>query len=160
MTDEVNPDRAEVDRDPAEDGLLADLRRALPPDPVPDGLVARAEALFTLRDLDRELAALLESPATELVATRGSLSPATRMSFRNGDGTLAVEVRAGRHRLDGQVLAGTPTEVTLEDRAGPLARAAVDELGRFSFSHDATGPGRLRLRGGPEGEVLTGWFLL
>jgi hypothetical protein len=50
--------------------------------------------------------------------------------------------------------------VILEDRAGAVAESAVDELGRFSFSHSATGPGRLRLRGGPEGEAVTGWFLL
>jgi hypothetical protein len=159
MNDEVKRDAAGVDRDPADDRLLADLRRALPAEVVPDGLVARADALFTLRDLDRELAAL-EASATELVATRGPLPAATRLSFRTGDGSLAVELVPGRQRLDGQVLSGAPTEVILEDRAGPVAQSAVDELGRFSFSHGATGPGRLRLRGGPEGEALTGWFLL
>jgi len=159
MNDEVNRDPVGVDRDPADDGLLADLRRALPPDAVPDGLVARAEALFTLRDLDRELAAL-EASGSELVATRGPLPAATRLSFRTGDGSLAVEVVPGRQRLDGQVISGAPTEIVLEDRTGPVADSAVDELGRFSFSHGATGPGRLRLRGGPEGEALTGWFLL
>ena len=110
MNDEVNRDPAGVDRDPADDRILADLRLALPTDSVPDGLVARAEALFTLRDLDRELAAL-EATAAELVATRGPLAAATRLSFRTGDGSLAVEVVPGRQRLDWQVISGVPTEV-------------------------------------------------
>jgi hypothetical protein len=145
---------------PAEDDrLLAELGRALGPDPLPAGLAARAEGLLALAGLDGELAELLEA-AAEPTGVRGTPDAADRLLFEVAGGAVAVELVLGRDRIDGQVIAGAPTEVALERPHDTAAAATIDDLGRFGFDSVAAGPARLRLRGGPAGPVTTDWFLL
>jgi hypothetical protein len=144
----------------AEDArLLAELGRALGPDRLPAGLVQRAEGLLALAGLDGELAELLEA-AAEPAGVRGAPDAGDRLLFEVAGGAVAVELVLGRDRVDGQVIAGAPTEVALERPDGTAAVATVDELGRFGFGSVAAGPARLVLRGGPAGPVTTDWFLL
>jgi hypothetical protein len=138
--------------------LLAELGRALGSDPIPAGLVERAEELLALKDLDSALVELLDRSAAEPAGMRGGTAR-TRLEFEVGDGSVALELVPERDRLVGQVLAGELTAVALERRTGVVATAEVDELGRFSFDHVAAGPARLRLVGGAA-PVTTDWFLL
>lgn len=140
--------------------LLAGLRAALGPDPVPAGLIGRAEGLIAFIDADRELVQLLEEGAAELVGTRGAVASQTVLEFELADSSVSVEVTPDRDRLSGQVLSGALSEVTLERLDGAAERCEVDELGRFSFQHAVAGPARLRLLGGSATPLVTDWFLL
>lgn len=140
--------------------LVAELGQALGPGTCPPGLVERAEGLLVFADFDRKLAEMLETSSGELVGTRGAAAPAA-MRFEVADGSVTVEVSVIRGRIEGQVIAGAITEVVLERLSGPAATAIVDDLGRFGFEQEGTGPVRLRLRAarpGPE-PVATDWFL-
>jgi hypothetical protein len=148
-------------RDQADDArLLGELGAALGPDPSPAGLVARAEGLLAFAEVDRELAELLDASAAEPVGVRGPGDVAGALVFEVGGGSVSVEVTVTGDRVDGQVLAGEPTEVVLERVSGPAHPCPVDELGRFTFSGVVPGPGRLRLRGGSARPVTTDWFLI
>jgi hypothetical protein len=140
--------------------LLGELGSALGPDPSPPGLVGRAEGLLAFAGVDRELAELLDTSAAEPVGVRGPADAAGALVFEVGDGSVSVEVTVTADRLDGQVLAGEPTEVALEHVTGAVHSCPVDDLGRFTFSGVASGPGRLRLRGGSTRPVTTDWFLI
>jgi hypothetical protein len=145
--------------------LLEQLGQALGPDPLPAGLVGRAEGLLAYAGLDRDLAELLEEAAAEPAGVRGPVEAGERLVFEVADGSVTVELVVRRDRLDGQVLAGTPTEAVLEWRGGGTAATAVNQLGGFSFEPGAgeplrSGPARLLLRGGPSRPVTTSWFLL
>ena len=142
---------------PEQTRLLADLGRALGPDPLPPGLIERAEQLLAYRDLDAELAALRDEAATEPAGLRGGAST-TRLRFDLADGSVAVELDPQRDRLSGQVLAGEVTEAVLERPSGGEERSTVDDLGRFAFRAVPSGPTRLRLHG-PGLSVTTEWFL-
>ena len=162
MTDAPDDSTSAADEQP----LLAALGRALPRDPVPEGLVDRAVQLVAFHDVDRELAALLEHPS-ELVGMRGDAQAGTTLAFGTPQGTLALEVSQEQQGLQGQLLAGAVTEVDLESRSGVVATAPVDTLGRFTFDAVPAGPTRLRLHStahdtpaaaSPE-VVVTDWFL-
>jgi hypothetical protein len=137
--------------------LLADLGRALGPDPLPSGLIERAEQLLAYRDLDADLAALRDEAAAEPAGLRGG-APTTRLRFDLADGSVAVELDPQRDRLAGQVLVGDVTEVVLERPTGGEESTTVDDLGRFVFRAVPPGPTRLRLHG-PGLSVTTEWFL-
>jgi hypothetical protein len=138
--------------------LLAELGRATGADPLPYGLVERAEQLLAYSHLDAELLALRDEEAAEPAGLRGGTS-ATRLRFDLNDGSIGVELDRQRDRLAGQVLAGELTEVVLERPGGTEDSAEVDELGRFMFAPAPTGPIRLRLRGRAGRSVTTEWFL-
>lgn len=141
--------------------LVAELGQALGPGAYPPGLIERADGLLAFADFDRKLAEMLETSSGELVGTRGAAAPAAAMRFEVADGSVTVEVSVVRGRIEGQVIAGTITEVVLERLSGPAGTATVDDLGRFGFEQEWTGPVRLRLRAarpGPE-PVATDWFL-
>jgi len=157
-------DEFDAEAMPAEDGrLLDELGRALGPDPLPAGLLDRAEGLLTYMHLDRELAALLDDPAAAMAGTRAPAAPDAgvggRLEFEVEDGSVSLELSVDRDRVAGQILSGSVTEVTLERLGGDTATAVVDELGRFAFDHVPAGPARLRL-GGAAHPVTTDWFLI
>lgn len=145
--------------------LMAELARALGPDPLPDGLLGRAEGLLGYldldhRDLDHELAQLLEPGTAEPAGARGGAGGGTRLSFETALGSVSVELVAEPERLTGQLLAGDVTEVVLESVEGSELSAAVDALGRFTLPRALPGPVRLRLLRPPARPVLTDWFVI
>jgi hypothetical protein len=145
---------------PADEARLLDaLGRALDPDPVPAGLVGRAEELFILRDVDAAIAELLDQPVAEPAGMRGG-GDGGRLQFESADGSVALELVPEPDRLVGQVLSGNLTEVALERPSGTVVTGIVDGLGRFSLDHSGTGPGRLRLIGATADPIATDWFLL
>ena len=155
MSDERDPDEPTED----ERQLLAALDRALPSDRMPAGMTQRADALVSMLDLDRDLAALLEAPDPELVGMRGGAALSEALRFEVGDGAIAVEVTIERKALSGTVLRGDLTEVVLEGSAGDLHTSSVDAFGQFEFPATTEHILRLRLVTTSARSVTTDWFL-
>ena len=151
-------DASHEDALPAADaGVLAGLSEALGTDPLPAGLISRAEGLLAWMDVDRELAGLLDDADVELAGTRGGTS--TGLVFATPDGDLAVEVTLGAGGLAGQVVAGEPASITLEGSDGSTTTVPVDELGRFGTPRPDRGPVRLHLAVTADRTVVTDWFM-
>lgn len=143
---------------PDEQRLLDELGGALPDDPPPAGLHERADQLVALVDVERELAELLARPA-EMAGMRGGDGGAA-LTFGTADGEVAVDVTVDRASIAGQVLAGALVAVGLATRAGVLAVARPDGLGRFAFAAVPPGPARLTLQDATSREVVTDWFTI
>jgi hypothetical protein len=155
VTERFDDDRPSAD----EAELIAHLRDALGPDPLPEGLLDRAEGLLAFRDVDRELVELLEA-SNEPAGLRGEVDAPERLVFEVGAGVVSVEVVLDRDAVRGQVLAGDVTEVGLERLGAPVRTSAVDELGQFSFAEPEPGPVRLRLHVVGGRPTTTDWFQL
>ncbi|WP_203985786.1 hypothetical protein, partial [Virgisporangium aurantiacum] len=115
----------------SDERLLADLGRALPPDPAPPGLADRADALFAVRDLDGGLAELLEPEAAEPAGVRGGDIGTDQLTFELG--AVTVELTVGPNRIAGRVLGAGPWTVTLEHPTGTPASTPAGDLGEFAF---------------------------
>lgn len=143
----------------AEDAqLVADLARALGPDPLPPGLLDRAEGLLAWMGVDEELAVLMEETAVEPAGTRGP-GAATATTYQVADGSVALELSVEPGLLRGQVLSGAVNRVVIELSGGGTRASALDELGQFAFHGLSRGPARLRLERGSALPVVTDWFV-
>ncbi|MFC5285898.1 carboxypeptidase regulatory-like domain-containing protein [Actinokineospora guangxiensis] len=117
-------------------------------DPVPAGLVERAQFAVAITDIDAEVAAWLDQ--RELVGVRGG-GPGT-ITFFVGDLTVMVNVtRTGEsHRIDGWLVpAGEhAVEVRVADHGSTTTTA--DEGGRFVLTEVPRGTTQIlvRLSGG------------
>jgi hypothetical protein len=174
MTDE----NERQERPPMDDDSLVldqeldnELRRiAARLDPVPDALLRAAEAAFTWRGVDDELAELaFDSLADQgsLALVRGGGEPRL-LTFHAADLTIELEILptgpehtqmgAAVHRLIGQLLPGGPAQVQVRHPDGVL-EVATDELGRFVADRVASGPISLRCQqGAAEGTpIVTEW---
>jgi hypothetical protein len=152
----------EVPVSPADRALLAELGRiSAQADPVPPHVLAAARAAYALRDLDAELAQLVEDSSLAGVRSGGT---ATRLlTFEAGDTELEVQVSyaSGRATLLGQLVpAGEPgAQVRLATSAGGEGTAVeVDDLGGFRFDDLAPGLVRVRVDRPGVGGVRTAWF--
>jgi hypothetical protein len=140
--------------------LLAALGGALGRDAVPPGLVDRAEALFSVRDLDSDLAGLLDGAAAERAGMRGG-TVGSGLRFAVADGVVVVEIELpATGVVTGRVLAGEVTTLALERPTGTATTVAVDELSGFAFASTERGPARLRLTLTDGAPVRTDWFLI
>jgi hypothetical protein len=160
MTDAHEP------TDSADEAMLGRLRAvAKVADGVPAHVVEAARAAFELRDLDAELATLVNDSADtrtaegNLVLMRGAEEPRT-LTFAAGDVTVDLQITAtdGDRRVVGLAAGAQPGELTMEYDDGSSVRADVDELGRFALDARA-GRARLRLPG-PGTPVVTPWTVL
>ncbi|WP_182525081.1 hypothetical protein [Nocardioides dongkuii] len=121
-------------------------------DPVPPGLVERAQAAAGLAatdaatdaalDLDGELVALMElvERSEELVGARGSATYTLRFVHGETDLLVRIAVDDGRSRIDGWVVPPEPMTV----RAGGH-EATVTDTGRFELDDLPLGMLRLDL---------------
>ncbi|RKS80233.1 hypothetical protein CLV35_0656 [Motilibacter peucedani] len=148
----------------ADRALLGELGRvAAVADPVPPALIEACRALFALRDLDAELAQLVEDADLAGAGVRGA-STSTRLVGYQADG-LAVELQVsyvgGRVSLLGQLVPGTGGErVRVDTPDGLGGEREVDELGCFRV--DGLLPGLVRVRVERPGAdpVSTSWMHL
>lgn len=139
-------------------------------DPVPDALLRAAEAAFTWRGVDDELAELAFDSLADresLALVRGGGAPRL-LTFHAADLTIELEIlppppehhqRAGAaHRLVGQLLPGGSARVQVRHPDGVL-EVATDELGRFVADRVASGPISLRCEQGGAGgtPIVTEW---
>lgn len=152
-------------RCPADTALLAELGALLQRlDPVPDTVIAAAEAAGCLLHLDEDvrwLEALLDSATDPLVGVRGSCS-ARRLDFCCDDTMLSVEFAANDHggmRLVGLLEpVGEPVTVSVMWSHGH-AESTVDTLGCFRVDGVPTGPVRIEVHRKGCQPMATGWFV-
>jgi hypothetical protein len=148
--------------EPDDEALLDEMRWSLRPDPAPEGMLARAEALLDRFGDPADAApalAELRTPESELVGARGT-AEAERLVFRVADDTIHVEADTGPGQLTGQILAGEIELIRLERQDSVERTMAPDALGRFAFTGVPSGPVRLQLLLGQGPPVMTDWFLL
>ena len=135
--------------------LRAAVQRAGTPTP---GMTAAAEAAFSWRTVDAELAVLSEEAATsEAALVRGTSTAPRILEFHTAQ--LSVELEQTESGLVGQLVPPTPGLIALVGRGGELARTDADELGCFTLHHT---PGDLvRVRcDTASGALVTEWFRL
>jgi hypothetical protein len=159
VSDDAGPGPDDMMSD-ADRELLAALGEACGDDPLPVGIIDRADGLLTWADVDEELAELLETSSAELAGTRGASLSDAALEFQVADGTVLIEVDLARGGVEGQVL-GTDVEVIVLERPGGESETApVDELGHFSFPDPEPGAVRLRIAVGTGADVRTDWFVI
>jgi len=154
-----NPDVDAVMSD-ADRELLAALAEAQGDDPLPVGIIDRADGLLTWADVDEELAELLETSSAELAGTRGASQSGTALQFQVADGTMLIEVDIGSGAIEGQVLGTDVDVIVLERPGGDSDTAPVDDLGHFSFPEPEPGAVRLRIATVTGTGVRTDWFVI
>lgn len=158
MSDNAGQDPDELMSE-ADRELLAALGDACGDDPLPVGIIDRADALLTWADVDEELAELLETTSAEVAGTRGASQSDTVLEFQVADGTVLIEVDLGSGGITGQVLGIDVDVVALERPGGESGTVDVDELGHFSFTDPEPGAVRLRIAAGTT-DVRTDWFVI
>jgi hypothetical protein len=140
--------------------LLAALGDAVGDDPLPVGIIDRADGLLTWADVDEELAELLETSSAETAGTRGASLSATALEFQVADGTVVLEVDLASGGVEGSVLGTEVDVIVLERPGGESETTPVDELGHFSFPNPEPGAVRLRIAVGTGTDVRTDWFVI
>jgi hypothetical protein len=150
-----------------DDELLAKLARAIEiADPVPSSVVAAAQAAFTWRTIDAELASLVydSSEDRELAGVRGGAG-SRALTFEYADVVVELEVdeSTGGRTVTGQVAPSAPDWIELHQAdAGEPVRLDADELGRFRIPSVRPGPFRLLChfrRSAPFAMLLTEWVV-
>jgi hypothetical protein len=139
--------------------LLGELRAALQQAGTPTpAMAAAAEAAFSWRTVDAELAVLsAEAAAGESALVRGTSTAPRVLEFHTAQ--LSVELEQTETGLVGQLVPPTPGLVTLVGRGGELSRADADELGCFTLEHMSGDLIRVRCDT-PAGALVTEWFRL
>ena len=142
--------------------LLLELGRvAHTADPVPDLVFDAAYAAFALRDLDAELARLVEDTSMAAAGVRSSGTDTRLLSFETEHISIELQVTSlnGRSTLLGQVvpvpLAGTSIRLDVKD--GTQFTVPVDDLGGFRFDDVIPGLVRLHVTVPGAAAVTTQW---
>jgi hypothetical protein len=149
--------------EPADREFLTLLRGVLEEiDPVPGPLVEAAQAAFTWRTVDAELAELTADSVLDGAAVRAFDAPRL-LTFTAGAVSLVVEVAASgvvgdiARRLIGQIVGLRPAEVEVRHADGSLT-VPTDDYGRFRAAPVPAGPISLALRfAGRRPPLVTSW---
>jgi hypothetical protein len=128
--------------------LFQEIAAAVAPPEVPEQILRSAEAVYTWRTIDADLAALAFdsalAPAFE-PGLRGDQAALRTLTFESRDLVLDLELSSGA--LMGQVVA--PGRVTVElttlDAPQESTDVTVDEVGFFSVRPAPIGPFKLTL---------------
>lgn len=141
--------------------IIEILRRGLHQgDPVPSTVSEFADALFTWRDIDAELAELTFDSVDETTpAGVRSTSTARMISFEVGRWTIDLEFNPATGLLMGSVSPESPLTVELHSRGAHFA-VDLDDSGHFEFEGVDAGPASLvfRFEGGEM--IKTSWIVL
>jgi hypothetical protein len=128
----------------AEQGVVSERRRAA------------AQAAFTWRTVDEELADLLHDSALDTgAAVRSGAATVRALAFGRGAVTLEVEVEGDAvlgEVVDEDVSAATPATVTVQQPGLEDRTVEVDASGFFRFTGVTPGPARFVM-------VRAGWIL-
>jgi hypothetical protein len=144
-----------------DDELLARLADVLDEvSPVPPETLVAAQAAYSLRRLDEEMAELLfdsaDLPAP--VGVRGAPTWPRQLTYQWAD--LLIECEVDATSLVGQVLPAGPVTLEVISSGGGSQPVEVDDLGRFTTRLPRSGPIRLRCSPSPHDRpVLTPWLL-
>lgn len=130
----------------SDDELLVALEQAVAEtDAVSDRRRAAAQAAFTWRTVDAELAELLHDSALDAgAAVRSGNAEPRSLSFASGD--LALEVEVDGTTLMGQVVPATAATVAVQKAAGEEVSVEVDAAGFFRLEGVEPGPTRFVAR--------------
>jgi hypothetical protein len=126
-------------------------------DPVPPDVLAAALGSFAWRDVDAELAELIEDSELAAAAVRG-VGESRLLTFEAATVTVVVEVTEldGGRRLLGQVV--PPGVCRLEVRHGTGSTTVeTDQLGRFCIDTVPAGPVSILCAGEGREPVVTSW---
>lgn len=141
--------------------LLQELGRiAAQADPVPDIVYASARAAFALRDLDAELAHLVED-TTAGSGVRSGATDTRLLSFEAAALEVEIEVSyaATGATILGQVVPVPAADATVRlfTSTGEVAFGPVDEFGAFRFDGVPQGLVRLQVEAPGAAGVTTPW---
>jgi len=129
-------------------------------DPVPGDVLAAARSAFAWRDLDAQLARLVDAEQLVGSATRAH-GEHRLLTFEAPGVTVAIEATEinGARKLIGQLVPSGPHHVALESaaQAGQSLNAPVDHLGRFTLSSVPAGLVRLKCVMPDGTQVVTEW---
>jgi hypothetical protein len=143
--------------------LLALLRDALGPRPVPDVVMSAAKEAYGWRDMDAQLAALTYDSLLEtnqLVGVRSAVLEARLLTFECGDVTIEIELADGSGgRLNGQLVPPQAAEIEVRYADGSLSLTA-SPAGRFWVTALPRGPISLLCRFADGTVVQTEWVVL
>lgn len=130
----------------SDDELMVALEQAVAEtDAVSDRRRAAAQAAFTWRTVDAELAELLHDSALDAgAAVRSGADEPRSLSFASGD--LALEVEVDGTTLMGQVVPATAATVAVQKAAGEEVSVDVDAAGFFRLEGVEPGPTRFVAR--------------
>jgi hypothetical protein len=149
--------------DATDEALLDRLGRiAAHVDPVPEEVYRAGYAAFALRNLDAELAELVDESAVQddaLAGVRGR-SDVRLLFFRAGEFGFELQVtrRGTGWWVLGQLVGGFASGAHVQS-PDHRQTVAIDELGRFDFEVPA-GPCRLNLVRPGRAPLTTDWILL
>ena len=134
-------------QDMGDDELLVELARSVAEaELVTDGQREAAQAAFTWRTVDQELAELLHDSALEMTGVRGADDAPRTLSFASGALTLEVEIDGDV--VLGQVVGGAAESVVLQRSISDDQPLAVDPAGFFRLDGVAPGPIRFVVQAG------------
>jgi hypothetical protein len=157
-------DDTEPRQDQSDDELLDELRSiAARVDPTPEFVLSAAKAAYTWRTIDDELAELTFDSALEeqgAGAVRGGEVPRA-LTFETPEVTIELEVTVSgdARSIVGQVVPPEAGRAEIRHTGG-VAKADVDELGRFTVKQVERGPVSIRLHrsSAPDAPVVTDWL--
>lgn len=144
-----------------ESELIAALREGLAAsDPVPSDVTEFAQAAYTWRDIDAELAEVeYDSAEEDLPAGVRSSTVVRMMSFQAGRWMIDIEYDETAGRLMGAT--SPPARYTIElHTAGARFSVESDDSGRFTADEIARGPLAMVLRFAGGEVVKTQWVVL
>lgn len=131
----------------------------------PPGLTDWAKAIFGLRTVDAELAAITADSYTDelAVAVRADETAQAPRLLTFEAPALAVEVeigwRGGRRRVFGHLVPPGPASIELRHATAPAARTSrADDAGRFEIENVLPGPISLLCRVAGRPPVVTEWI--
>ena len=126
-------------------------------DPMPADLPERIRFSLALRDLEAEVARLVEAEDPRLLAARGE-QPSRTVRFDSESLTIMIRIdpnQDGTVRVDGWLAPRQRREIEVRTAAGALL-VARDEQGRFAFASVPRGTARLSVRPGERGQGGSG----
>jgi hypothetical protein len=141
-----------------DDELLRELAAALREAPADDSVIRAAQAAFSWRTVDADLARLeLDSgPAAAAGAAVRDQGPGGPRTLAFHGEQLSVEIEIDEAGIVGQLTPPRPCRVTLVTAAGPGPSTQADDVGCFAFAPPASGPIRLDCRL-DDGHFVTEW---
>ena len=113
-------------------------------DPMPADLPERIRFSLAMRDLEAEVARLVEAEQQHMAGARGAERSRT-ITFDSDSLTIMIRIDANRDgtvRIDGWLAPAQPREIEIQAIADTL-RVSSDEQGRFAFPSVPSGTVRL-----------------
>ena len=126
-------------------------------DPMPADLPERIKFSLALRDLEAEVARLVEQEDPLLLAARGEEQSRT-VTFDSDSLTIMIRIdpnQDGTVRVDGWLAPRQRREIEMRTAADALL-VVSDEQGRFAFASVPRGTARLSVRPGERGQGGSG----